>query len=79
MRPTSCSETRRTLHYHARGRAARLAWWPVPLLSLVVLPFALILPASWEVAAVVIVAQSLVELFGMVFYLGWLPRLFRSA
>lgn len=46
--------------------------------SFVVLPFALTLPAGWEATAVVIVAQSLVELFGMVFYLGWLPRLFRS-
>ena len=42
--------------------------------SFVVLPFALSLPAGWEVAAVVIVVQSLVELFGMVFYLWWIPR-----
>lgn len=46
--------------------------------SFVVLPFALALPAGWEPAAVVIVTQSLVELFGMMFYLWWLPgRLFR--
>lgn len=46
--------------------------------SFVVLPFAIALPAGWEVVAVVIVAQSLVELFGMVFYLWWVPRkLFR--
>lgn len=46
--------------------------------SFVVLPFALALPAGWEIAAVVIVVQSLVELFGMVFYLWWVPgRLFR--
>ena len=46
--------------------------------SFVVLPFALSLPAGWEVAAVVIVVQSLVELVGMVFYLWWVPRhLFR--
>ncbi len=46
--------------------------------SFVVLPFALALPAGWEVAAVVIVVQSLVELFGMVFFLWWIPRrLFR--
>ncbi|MDO5624056.1 MAG: arsenic resistance protein [Pseudomonadota bacterium] len=46
--------------------------------SFVVLPFALALPTGWEVAAVVIVVQSLVELFGMVFYLWWVPRrLFR--
>lgn len=47
--------------------------------SFVVLPFALALPAGWETTVVVIVFQSLVELFGMVFYLGWLPRhLFRQ-
>jgi len=42
--------------------------------SFVVLPFALSLPAGWEVASVVIVVQSLVELFGMVAYLWWVPR-----
>ncbi|MCA1803901.1 MAG: arsenic resistance protein [Xanthomonadaceae bacterium] len=42
--------------------------------SFVVLPFALALPTGWEVAAVVIVVQSLVELFGMVFFLWWIPR-----
>lgn len=42
--------------------------------SFVVLPFALTLPAGWEVSAVVIVVQSLVELFGMVAYLWWLPN-----
>lgn len=42
--------------------------------SFVVLPFALALPAGWELAVVVVVFQSLVELFGMVFYLWWLPR-----
>jgi len=47
--------------------------------SFVVLPFALALPAGWETAAVIIVFQSLVELFGMVFYLWWVPdRLFKS-
>ncbi|MNL78247.1 hypothetical protein D3C87_2045880 [compost metagenome] len=46
--------------------------------SFVVLPLALLLPAGWEVAAVVIVAQSLVELFGMVAYVWLVPRyLFR--
>ena len=46
--------------------------------SFVVLPFALTLPTGWEIAAVVIVIQSVVELFGMVFYLWWVPRqLFR--
>ncbi len=48
--------------------------------SFVVLPFALALPAGWETTVVVIVFQSLVELFGMVFYLWWLPcRLFNEA
>lgn len=42
--------------------------------SFVVLPFALALPDGWETTVVVIVFQSLVELFGMVFYLWWLPR-----
>lgn len=47
--------------------------------SFVVLPFALALPDGWEMAAVIIVFQSLVELFGMVFYLWWLPdRLFKA-
>lgn len=47
--------------------------------SFLVLPFALSLPSGWEVAAVVIVTQSLVELFGMVFYLWWVPnRLFQT-
>lgn len=46
--------------------------------SFVVLPLALLLPAGWEVAAVVIVAQSLVELFGMVVFVWVIPRhLFR--
>jgi ACR3 family arsenite efflux pump ArsB len=45
--------------------------------SFVVLPFALALPAGWEAAVVTIVLQSLVELFGMLFYLWWIPgRLF---
>ncbi|MDO9475248.1 MAG: arsenic resistance protein [Pseudohongiella sp.] len=48
--------------------------------SFVVLPFALALPAGWETTVVVIVFQSLVELFGMVFYMWWVPRgLFRDA
>lgn len=47
--------------------------------SFIVLPFALSLPAGWEIAAIVIVMQSLVELFGMVFYLWFVPRiLFRD-
>ncbi len=47
--------------------------------SFVVLPFALALPTGWETTVVVIVFQSLVELFGMVIYLWWLPRLFNEA
>jgi ACR3 family arsenite efflux pump ArsB len=48
--------------------------------SFVVLPFALALPVGWETTVVVIVFQSLVELFGMVLYLWWLPRhLFKSS
>jgi ACR3 family arsenite efflux pump ArsB len=47
--------------------------------SFVVLPFALALPAGWETTVVVIVFQSLVELFGMVLYLWWVPgKLFRQ-
>jgi len=45
--------------------------------SFVVLPLALALPAGWEVAVVVIVFQSLVELFGVSFLLWFVPgRLF---
>lgn len=43
--------------------------------SFVVLPFALALPVGLEVAVVVVVFQSLVELFGMVAYLRVIPRL----
>ena len=42
--------------------------------SFIVLPFALSLPPGWELAAVVIVLQSLVELLGMVLFLWWVPR-----
>tara|TARA_R110001606_G_scaffold355164_2_gene506011 strand:- start:29722 stop:30702 length:981 start_codon:yes stop_codon:yes gene_type:complete len=48
--------------------------------SFVVLPLALALPTGWETAVIVIVFQSLVELFGMAFYLWWIPhRLFKPA
>ncbi|QSB14618.1 arsenic resistance protein [Natronosporangium hydrolyticum] len=43
--------------------------------SFIVLPFALALPAGWEIAALVIVVQSLVELFGMIFCLWFVPRI----
>jgi len=42
--------------------------------SFVVLPLALALPASFELTVVVIVFQSLVELFGMLAYLRWVPK-----
>jgi ACR3 family arsenite efflux pump ArsB len=42
--------------------------------SFVVLPLALALPAGREIAVAVIVLQSVVELFGMLFYLRWVPR-----
>lgn len=42
--------------------------------SFVVLPFALALPAAWEMAVIVIVFQSLIELFGMLFLLWFVPR-----
>ena len=42
--------------------------------SFVVLPLALALPPSFEVAVVVIVFQSLVELFGMAAYLWCVPK-----
>lgn len=42
--------------------------------SFVVLPFAIALPDLWAPAIVVIVFQSLVELFGMTAYLKWLPQ-----
>ncbi|MCW5938822.1 MAG: hypothetical protein KF884_05250 [Fimbriimonadaceae bacterium] len=45
--------------------------------SFVVLPLALALPPGWEAVAVVVVLQSLVELFGMAVFVRWVPeRLF---
>lgn len=41
--------------------------------SFVVLPLALSLPEVWSAAVIVIVVQSLVELFGMMLYLKWVP------
>ena len=38
------------------------------------LPLALALPPPWDVAAMVIVFQSLVELFGMAAFLWLVPR-----
>lgn len=42
--------------------------------SFVVLPLALALPAGFELAVVVVVFQSLVELIGMALFLWWVPR-----
>lgn len=42
--------------------------------SFVVLPLALALPKGWEVVALVLVLQPLVELFGMIAYLHVVPR-----
>lgn len=47
--------------------------------SFVMLPIALTLPNGWQAAVVVIVFQSLVELFGMVAYLRWVPKLLPSS
>lgn len=41
--------------------------------SFVMLPIALTLPNGWQAAVVVIVFQSLVELFGMVALIRWVP------
>lgn len=46
--------------------------------SLVVLPLALALPAGYEIAAVVVVTQTLVELIGMVTYVRLIPRVLPS-
>ncbi len=64
------------------GKAFRLPIAPARTLvftlttrnSFVVLPFALALPATWELAAIVIVFQSLIELFGMLVLLWLVPR-----
>lgn len=42
--------------------------------SFVVLPVALALPSGWEIVAIVIVIQSLVELLSMIFYIWFVPR-----
>jgi ACR3 family arsenite efflux pump ArsB len=46
--------------------------------SLVVLPLALALPAGFEIAAAVVVTQTLVEVIGMVLYVRLVPRLVPS-
>lgn len=42
--------------------------------SFVILPLVLALPAAYELAVVVVVFQSLVELCGMAVYLWWVPQ-----
>lgn len=42
--------------------------------SFVMLPLALALPTSYELAVVVIVFQSLVELLGMLVFMWWVPK-----
>jgi ACR3 family arsenite efflux pump ArsB len=68
----------RALRLDARG-GRTLAYGLGTRNSFVVLPLALALPAGWELAAIVIVVQSLVELFGMLVYLALLPRWFPDA
>ncbi|MGO2518638.1 MAG: arsenic resistance protein [Microbacterium sp.] len=47
--------------------------------SFVVLPVALALPEGWEIASVIVVLQSLVELLAMILYIWFVPRvLFRG-
>jgi hypothetical protein len=42
--------------------------------SFVILPLTLALPAQWQAATLVVVLQSLVELFGMIVYVWVVPR-----
>ncbi|GGM36377.1 hypothetical protein GCM10011608_21260 [Micromonospora sonchi] len=63
-----------TLGKLSTGQGRTLAFSLGTRNSFIVLPFALSLPAGWEIAAVVVVMQSLVELFGMIFYLWFVPR-----
>lgn len=63
----------RLLRLHA-GAARALIFSLGTRNSFVVLPLALALAPQWQTATVVIVFQSLVELFGMVAYLWAVPR-----
>jgi len=75
--------TERRAERDGRALIERLAWAPVPLLAVVVFLIAAsqagtvvrALPPSWQAASIVIVAQSLVELFGMLAFLRLVPRL----
>ncbi|ORM33442.1 bile acid:sodium symporter [Williamsia sp. 1135] len=57
------------------GRGRALVFSGATRNSLVVLPLALALPAGFEVAAIVVVTQTLVEVIGMVIYVRVIPRL----
>lgn len=46
--------------------------------SFVMLPVALALPEPWRAAVVIVVFQSLVELFGMLVFLKWVPSILRN-
>lgn len=46
--------------------------------SFVVLPLAIALPSNFDMTVVVIVFQSLVELFGMAIYTWWIPKKLHS-
>lgn len=59
------------------ARARALTFSGATRNSLVVLPLALALPAGMELAAAAVVAQTLVELIGMIAYVRLLPRLIR--
>ena len=56
------------------GQARALVFTLTTRNSFVVLPFALALPAGWEMTPIVIVFQSLVELFAMLVLLWLVPR-----
>lgn len=56
----------------AQGRA--LAFGFATRNSFLVLPVALAMPAGWEVAALVVVMQSLVELAAMAVFIWWVPQ-----
>ncbi|GBD43708.1 hypothetical protein HRbin40_01188 [bacterium HR40] len=73
---SAASLTERWARHHWKGAAVaeRLAWFPVPLLALVVFPI-----AASQVRAVVVVLQSSVGLFGMVADLSVVPGLVRAS
>lgn len=64
------------LHLDTGGRRA-VVFSGATRNSLVVLPLALSLPAGFEIAAVVVVTQTLVEVIGMVAYVRLIPQLVR--